>query len=61
MRLSRRAALAGVAATSLPTRVKAADSVLRVGMTIADIPLTTGQPSQGGEGQRLSVTRCTTR
>ena len=30
-----------------------AGSVLRVAMTLADIPLTTGQPSQGGEGQRF--------
>ena len=51
--LSRRAALSGVAAASLAPRVWAAESVLRVGMTIADIPLTTGQPSQGGEGQRF--------
>jgi peptide/nickel transport system substrate-binding protein len=30
-----------------------AESVLRVAMTLADIPLTTGQASQGGEGQRF--------
>jgi peptide/nickel transport system substrate-binding protein len=30
-----------------------AGSVLRVAMTLADIPLTTGQPSQGGEGNRF--------
>jgi hypothetical protein len=30
-----------------------AGSVLRVAMTLADIPLTTGQSSQGGEGQRF--------
>jgi peptide/nickel transport system substrate-binding protein len=30
-----------------------AESVLRVAMTLADIPLTTGQSSQGGEGQRF--------
>jgi ABC-type transport system substrate-binding protein len=34
-------------------RAEAADPVLRVGTTLADIPLTTGQPSQGGEGQRF--------
>src|SRR6266436_8046904 len=30
-----------------------AGSVLRVAMTLADIPLTTDQSSQGGEGQRF--------
>ncbi|MFC4275821.1 ABC transporter substrate-binding protein [Achromobacter aloeverae] len=30
-----------------------AEKVLRVAATFADIPLTTGQPSQGGEGQRF--------
>ena len=30
-----------------------AEKVLRVGMTVADIPLTTGQPSQGTEGLRF--------
>jgi peptide/nickel transport system substrate-binding protein len=55
MRLSRRAALVGAAASGAAPRLgfAEAESVLRVGMTIADIPLTTGQPSQGGEGQRF--------
>ena len=30
-----------------------AQGTLRVGMTAADIPLTTGQPDQGGEGLRF--------
>jgi ABC-type transport system substrate-binding protein len=30
-----------------------AQKVLRVGSTLADVPLTTGQPDQGGEGQRF--------
>lgn len=30
-----------------------AEKVLRVAMTIADVPLTTGQPSQGNEGMRF--------
>ncbi len=53
--LSRRSALGGLTAAGLLPRVAAAQSasVLRVGMTLADIPLTTGQPSQGGEGQRF--------
>jgi peptide/nickel transport system substrate-binding protein len=30
---------------------------LRVAMTMGDIPLTTGRPGQGGEGQRfISIT-----
>ena len=39
-------------ALMLPTAARAG-SVLRVAMTLADIPLTTGQSSQGGEGQRF--------
>ncbi len=39
-------------AFALPTGV-AAQGVLRIGMTAADIPLTTGQADQGGEGQRF--------
>jgi hypothetical protein len=39
-----------VAGSPHPVR---AESVLRVAMTLADIPLTTGQSSQGGEGQRF--------
>lgn len=30
-----------------------AQGILRIGMTASDIPLTTGQPDQGGEGQRF--------
>ncbi len=30
-----------------------AQGTLRIGMTASDIPLTTGQPDQGGEGQRF--------
>lgn len=30
-----------------------AEGTLRIGMTLADIPLTTGQTDQGGEGQRF--------
>jgi peptide/nickel transport system substrate-binding protein len=31
-----------------------AQGTLRIGMTASDIPLTTGQPDQGGEGQRFT-------
>jgi peptide/nickel transport system substrate-binding protein len=52
--ISRRALLATSAAASLiPAAARAETSVLRVAMTMSDIPLTTGQPSQGGEGQRF--------
>jgi peptide/nickel transport system substrate-binding protein len=45
---------AGAAASALPRKVAAQQqSVLRVAMTLGDIPLTTGQASQGGEGQRF--------
>ena len=57
--LTRRAALSSAsAALTLPlvpvaAAAAAPEKVLRVAMTVADIPLTTGQPSQGGEGQRF--------
>lgn len=50
------AALISTAATSLFKLRKASaapEKVLRVAATFADIPLTTGQPSQGGEGARF--------
>src|ERR1700680_3454962 len=37
----------------LASGAASAGSVLRVARTLADIPLTTGQSSQGGEGQRF--------
>jgi ABC-type transport system substrate-binding protein len=42
-----------VLAVVVPSHSVHAESVLRVAMTLADIPLTTGQSSQGGEGQRF--------
>lgn len=42
--------LTAIMANSLPA---AAQGTLRVGMTAADIPLTTGQTDQGGEGMRF--------
>lgn len=56
---SRRNALiavpAAIATAAMPRRPAAAapETVLRVACTFADIPLTTGQASQGGEGQRF--------
>ncbi|MCO6416796.1 ABC transporter substrate-binding protein [Siccirubricoccus sp. KC 17139] len=52
----RRHFTAGLTATALipalPARAQG-EKVLRVGMTAADIPTTTGQPSQGAEGIRF--------
>jgi peptide/nickel transport system substrate-binding protein len=41
---------AGLALAAMPAF---AQGTLRIGMTASDIPLTTGQPDQGGEGQRF--------
>jgi hypothetical protein len=49
--------LAGVAAAGLlaaPTLPALAQSVVRIGMTAADIPRTLGQPDQGFEGNRFT-------
>lgn len=45
----------GIAAWCMPRRSAeaATETVLRVACTFADIPLTSGQPSQGAEGQRF--------
>src|SRR5690242_5604191 len=55
---TKRAAMAGallavVAIAALP-RMAAAETVLRIGMTAADIPRTLGQPDQGFEGNRFT-------
>ncbi len=53
MRIGRRQSmLAGIALT-IPAQARGEGKVLRVAMTAADIPLTTGQASQGGEGVRF--------
>jgi ABC-type transport system substrate-binding protein len=44
---------AGLLAGALLAGPAAAETVLRVGMTAADVPATTGQPDQGGEGWRF--------
>ncbi len=51
MKPSRIAAV--VAAAFLSAGPVLAQGTLRIGMTASDIPLTTGQPDQGGEGQRF--------
>src|SRR5262249_40172141 len=45
--------LAVLLALTLPAH---AEKVLRMAMTLSDIPLTTGQPNQGGEGGRATGT-----
>jgi peptide/nickel transport system substrate-binding protein len=45
--------LAGALAASVPAQAAEAKKILRVAMTAADIPLTTGQASQGSEGIRF--------
>ncbi|MEJ0070984.1 MAG: ABC transporter substrate-binding protein [Pseudomonadota bacterium] len=45
--------LAGLLAGLLPAASGLAETVLRVGMTAADVPATTGQPDQGAEGWRF--------
>lgn len=47
------AALALTTAAAWP-RVASAETVLRIGMTAADIPRTLGQPDQGFEGNRFT-------
>ena len=47
------ALLAFAAAAALPC-MAAAETVLRIGMTAADIPRTLGQPDQGFEGNRFT-------
>ena len=36
------------------SRIASAETVLRIGMTAADIPRTLGQPDQGFEGNRFT-------
>ena len=47
-------ALAAAAITVLTFNAASAQGTLRIGMTAADIPLTTGQPDQGVEGLRFT-------
>ncbi len=45
--------LMAAAAVGLPAVPADAAGILRIGMTASDIPLTTGQTDQGGEGMRF--------
>ena len=54
MRFARRSLAALAGALGLPGPVRAQqESVLRVAMTLSDIPALGGQPDQGGEGWRF--------
>src|SRR5437868_6559567 len=46
--------LLAMACVAMLPRVAAAETILRVGMTAADIPRTLGQPDQGFEGNRFT-------
>src|SRR5580704_18101708 len=48
------AAVLAIAAMAALPRVAGAETVLRIGMTAADIPRTLGQPDQGFEGNRFT-------
>jgi len=44
---------AGALAAGSPAAAQTAGQTLRIAMTVSDIPFTTGQPSQGAEGNRF--------
>src|SRR5579863_1984379 len=48
------AALLAMAALAIQPRLAGAETILRIGMTAADIPRTLGQPDQGFEGNRFT-------
>jgi len=45
--------MAALAIAALMSTAASAQGTLRIGMTASDIPLTTGQTDQGGEGMRF--------
>ncbi|VUD73001.1 Heme-binding protein A [Methylobacterium symbioticum] len=53
-RLGARAALAAALLVTVAIPGASAQGVLRIGMTASDIPLTTGQADNGGEGMRFT-------
>ncbi len=54
MRLSRRSLLAGSAVMSLPHAAWAQEKVVRYGIPMTDIPLTTGQPDRGANAYQYT-------
>src|SRR6478609_11640840 len=44
---------AGILIAGIASSTASAQGTLRIGMTASDIPLTTGQTDNGGEGQRF--------
>ncbi|MBN9085854.1 MAG: hypothetical protein J0J01_03005 [Reyranella sp.] len=55
MTLSRRSLLAGTAALGLPPVAWAQEKVVRYGIPMTDIPLTTGQPDRGAKQDALAA------
>src|SRR3981081_1399291 len=53
-RVTAAAMLLAIACTAALPRIAGAETVLRIGMTAADIPRTLGQPDQGFEGNRFT-------
>ena len=64
-KLSRRSILAGASALALPvgfgTPARAEEKVVRYGISMADIPLTTGQPDRGAGAYQFTGLRSTIR
>jgi peptide/nickel transport system substrate-binding protein len=54
MRLSRRSRLAGTTALTLPQAAWAQEKVVRYGIPMTDIPLTTGQPDRGANAYQYT-------
>ena len=54
MKLSRRSLLAGTTALSLPGVAWAQEKIVRYGIPMTDIPLTTGQPDRGANAYQYT-------
>jgi peptide/nickel transport system substrate-binding protein len=54
MKLSRRSILAGAGALTLPVPALAQEKVVRFGISMADVPLTTGQPDRGAGAYKFT-------
>src|SRR5437868_12133040 len=54
MKLSRRSVLAATPALALPSAAWAQEKVVRYGIPMTDIPLTTGQPDRGANAYQYT-------
>ena len=55
MKLSRRSVVVGASAlAALPIPALAQEKVVRFGISMADVPLTTGQPDRGAGGYKFT-------